>query len=297
MYDSDIIVGVDGSPSSRAALRWAAAEATLRGARLRVLLAYHWRWPGALLSTHQLERLAREESTFVVDEAVQEARAFRPGVEVTGQAVQGRPAGTLLTAAGNESLIVLGARGHRGFTNALLGSVAMQVTMHAAGPVVVVRGRADASDGPVVVGVDGSANTDPLLNIAFEEAVRRGCALTAVRTYTTPPPPWTVGIPPLIYNPARVRETFHAELTADLARWQEKYPNVPAEANLVDAEAAMALVEASRTARLLVVGSRGHGGFAGLLLGSVSQHLLHHADCPVLVVREHPAPPAARRQS
>lgn len=288
MNGTDVIVGIDGSTASRTALDWAAQEAARTGARLRVLLAYHWRWPGPVVATERLEQFAREQAEVVVDDAVADTRAGHPGLEVTGSAVLGTAADVLISAARTASLVVVGSRGHHGFTGALLGSVSSQVATHAPGSVAVVRGRADADTGPVVVGVDGSALAHEVLGTAFEHAARRDCELVAIRVYSTPLPPWTIGVPPLNYNPVQVRSALHDELAEDVARWQEKYPTVAARVRTPGGEAARALVEASDTAQLLVVGSRGHGGFTGLLLGSVSQHLLHHANCPVLIARDFP---------
>lgn len=282
---NDVIVGVDGSAPSRTALRWAAAEAARRGVHLRVLLAYHWRWPGSYGATAEIERIATEQAETTIAEAVDEARAAQPGLDVTGTAVLGIPAQVLLGAARSAALVVVGNRGHHGFAAALTGSVSQQVATHAPCPVVVVRGRGESASGPLIVAVDGSLHSELTLGVAFEEAAMRGCDLVAIRAFTPATPPWGVDVPPLPYSTTEVKATLHADLHDSLTPWREKFPQVPVEELVAQGNAAHVLTDVSRGAQLLVVGSRGHGGFAGLLLGSVGMHLLHHADCPVLVVR------------
>jgi nucleotide-binding universal stress UspA family protein len=295
MNATGIVVGVDGSASSRTALRWAAAQAKRTNVPLRVLLAYHWRMPGVFATSAELEQAAKDQAELVVEEAVAEARAAAPEVPVTGAAVLGNPAPVLLRAAEEAGLLVVGTRGHGGFTGLLLGSVSQQVATHAPGPVVVVRGRADAGGGPVVAGVDGSPGDDTVLAAAFEEASARGSALSAVRAFFSPAPPWTIGLPPLPYDAAAVKRFLNSEVEQSLAPWSAKYPHVPTEGLAVSGDPTNILVGLSHVAQLVVVGTRGHGGFTGLLLGSVGLHLLHHADCPVLIVRTSPNPPQEAR--
>lgn len=280
-----IVVGVDGAAASLDTVRWAATEAGLRHAPLQVVLAYHLRVPLTVFApSAQLADAARRAAADLVGNATREALATAPGVTVTATATVGRPAPTLLEAAADAALLVVGARTHHAVAGALLGSVSQQVAAHADCPVAVVRGRADPGGG-VLVGVDGAPSAAQVIRSAFAEARLRGCDLLAVRAVETPMAPCTVGMPPLMYDTAEVRRSLTQEATRLVASIGADYPDVPWELHGVDGDAAEVLVRRSRAAQLAVVGSRGHGGFAGLLLGSVGLHLLHRAECPVLVAR------------
>jgi nucleotide-binding universal stress UspA family protein len=282
-----ILVGVDGSEPSLVAARWAAAEARLRHRALRLVHAYTWPVVAACLPGAPLglsEETLRKEAEAVVAAAVSAVAADAGEVSVAGQVVRGPAATVLVDASAHACLVVVGHRGRGGLAALLLGSVASGVAAHAHGPVVVVRQTADATPltGPVVIGVDGSPPSDAAVGFGFEEADRRGLALTVAYAWTPPQ-----------HRVARPRSDDVAELeTAEIHRmrgwvhmWQEKFPQVPVTYRLVAAHPAAALIDLSRDATLLVVGSRGRGGFAGLLLGSVSQQVLHHAHCPVVAVR------------
>ncbi|GII21448.1 universal stress protein [Planosporangium mesophilum] len=281
-----VVVGVDGSPASTAALKWAAAEAWLREVELLVLASYRWRPLGGHLPGRGEARppVTEQRAREIVDEAVASARTITS--EVRGRTVAGHPVKVMLEAARDAGLVVVGDGGRGGFTGLLLGSASAQVSAHSPGPVVVVRGRANTAIGPVVVGVDSSHSAQQALRTAFAEtALRRQAPLVAVTAYTAPLPPWTGGMPPIGYDAERLDADLRAELASRLATWRDGYPDVVVECEVVRGAAAAILAERSRQAQLLIVGARSHGGFDGLLLGSVSQHLLHHADCPVLIAR------------
>jgi nucleotide-binding universal stress UspA family protein len=144
--------------------------------------------------------------------------------------------------------------------------------------------RAEA--GPVVVGHDGSPTAESILLAAFDQAEARSCGLTVVRAFRPTTPPWPVDArPPTVFNVATARAALTAELEGAVAPLVDKYPKVKIQIGVAAGDPAQLLRDASREARLVVVGSRGHGGFTGLLLGSVGMHLLHHAQCPVLIAR------------
>jgi nucleotide-binding universal stress UspA family protein len=277
-----VIVGVDGSPQSRLALRWAAAEAAVRGLALQIL---HATGPAGPEEATHPNRTANAAGERVVAAAVEEVRREAPEVTVTGVAVHAGAAAALLAAAAPGDLVVVGHRARSELVAILAGSTCQQVAAHAATSVTIVRGRLDPS-GPVVVGFDGSAAGEAVLDSAFAAAAARGCGLTVVRAFRRGTPPWPAEAPPpVVYNPGTARAAITAELERIVAPKAEKYPDVAVEFAAIGGDAAQALVDASHHAQLVVVGSRGHGGFAGLLLGSVGMHLIHHADCPVLIAR------------
>ncbi|NJC73533.1 universal stress protein [Planosporangium thailandense] len=282
-----VVVGVDGSDCSMAAVELAAGEAALRDLPLRVVYAYVWPYlaapPGAApvsLSDTDL----RGDAEQVVREGIERARAVAPTVTVTGETVVGGAAGTLLEESRSAALVVVGDRGLGGFTGLLVGSVAVQLTAHATSPVLVAHGRADPA-GDVLVGVDCSAANEPAIGFAFEEAALRGVAVTALHAWTHPVRGEPGDMLPLVYDAADVEAEEDRALAEALAGWRDKYPDVPVHRRLVRGATRQALIEASGSAQLAVVGSRGRGGFTGLLLGSVSQAVLHHAHCPVAIVR------------
>jgi nucleotide-binding universal stress UspA family protein len=283
MEGPKIVVGVDGSPSSLAALRWAAREAQRRGVDLEVTLAYNRRVPGApRTSRPQLLKDVVDLTSSLVESAVNQARLAAPHTHVRGAVLVGAAAPVLIEAAKTADLLVVGSRGGGGFASLLAGSVSARVTSHASCPVVVVR-RDGNGTGPVVVGVDGSDSADVATGFAFAEASRRGCPLTAVRAFSLPAPPDPPEPPPLDSDPAGL-----PELVDQLADWRDKYPDVPTDYVLRPGGAGSVLAAASRQAQLVVVGTRGHGAASSLLLGSVGPQLLHHAECPVMIARARP---------
>jgi len=282
MRIKSIIVGADGTDRSKAAVRWAAREAYRLDQPLLVTHVYDWDWREARyeMSNDDLDK-SRRHAEGVTATAVHEARTAAPDARIEGDPVIGNAGARLLTEAQNARLVVLGSRGRGGFGSLLLGSVSQRVATHAPCSVVVVRGRGDVTDGPVVVGVDDSPAADDVLATAFEAAAARGCGLEVVRAFLPPIPPW---LPDDTVTPEADAEE-RVRLEEQLTPWREKYPDVPVEVVLTHAGAASALVGASRRAQLVIVGSRGHGVVAGTALGSVGLQLLHHADCPIYIVR------------
>ncbi|GAA3220091.1 universal stress protein [Dactylosporangium siamense] len=276
MNANRIVVGYDGSDEARKAVDWAAVEAERSLAQLQIVHGYQAVWPGIYYDvTAELIEAAERDGQRIVAEAVARVREHHVGIDVIGTALHAPGAATLLDLSGAASLLVVGNRGGGGVSNLLLGSVSQQVATHARTPVAVVRGHWDATGGPVVVGVDGSASAEVGLRLAFEAAAARDTGLVAIRAYLPPSP---------ALIPADAAEAAErAVLESSLMGWRERYPGVKVEALVAVGRAAKVLIGVSHTAQLLVVGSRGHGGFTGLLLGSVGQQLMHYAECPVLI--------------
>ncbi|MGX6608489.1 universal stress protein [Micromonosporaceae bacterium Da 78-11] len=283
-----VVVGADGSACSLSAVRAAASEAAERGRPLRIVHAFIWPSLGVAVGpavNGPSDMGMRTTAERILAEAVTEAEKTTPGVHVTAALIDGAPAPVLLDESRDAVLLVIGDRGLGGFGSLLMGSVALHTTAHAACPVLVVRGREHAA-GPVVVGVDDSAGSTAAVGFAIEEAARRKTGLTAVHAWGAFDSRSQKDTLPQVYEPGALREEERRVLSEALAGWGQRFPEVAIQQELVRGQQpAAALIERSQTAQLLVTGARGRGGFAGLLLGSVSQTVMHHAGCPVAVAR------------
>lgn len=282
--ETPIVVGIDESPMSQQALRCGIEEAELRRLPLRIVHAYdlmpYYTPP---LEGYPLleERAPESDGAELVDRAVSMARGQLGPDRVTGQRVAGRPLNVLLDQSYDANLIIVGTRGRRAATSAVLGSVGSGLIAHSRCPVVVAHPyRVDPMPGAgVVVGVDGSAISQHAVAYAFEEASLREVPVVAVHSWEAAKsdrPSTRLLLPPPEH------ERWLAE---SLAGYSEKYPEVPVIRKLPIGRADTALTNQTLGAPLLVVGSRGRGGRIGLLLGSVSQSVLHRAYCPVAVVK------------
>jgi nucleotide-binding universal stress UspA family protein len=196
------------------------------------------------------------------------------------------PAGLLTEQSRMASMVVVGARGRGGFAGLLAGSVTTQVAAHACGPVIIVRGDGSSLSGrPVVVGIDGSAEGAAALSFALEAADMRGAPLVAIHVWPALPMAGPDHVAPWHYDSGAAASDAETVLLEQLAGWQDKYPDIVVEPRAVHGfNPGQVLVAASREACLVVVGSRGRGGLAGMLLGSVSRTLVHHAASSVAVI-------------
>ncbi|GAA5152256.1 MULTISPECIES: universal stress protein [Amycolatopsis] len=282
-----IVAGVDGSESALRAVTWAAAEASARKLRLHLVscfdpaLGYY----GAGLPMPQeafdaVEKLAEDR----LAEAAEIARDVDGDLVATTERVRVSPVPFLIELSRVARMIVLGPTGRGGFGGMMTGSTAVAVVAHSECPVVIVRGDEPAS-GPVVVGVDGSPTSVKALGAAFEEACRREVPLVAVHAWSDYEYVTAVPVEYAVLDLEPAEEEQARVLAESLAGWQEKYPDVPVERVVVKDRPRHQLLDWSAKAQLVVVGSRGRGGFQGLLLGSTSQALVHRAQCPVMVVR------------
>jgi nucleotide-binding universal stress UspA family protein len=289
--DMAVVVGVDGSPDALAAIDWACADAARRHRPLRIVHAYlspvvySPLAPGPVAS---YEQALRETAQDILAEATARARAIAPSLRITTEMPVQQAATALIFASQHADLVVVGNRGLGGFAGLLVGSVGVQLAAHAACPVVVVRPRV-RTDGPeagrVVVGVDDSHAAARALRVAFEQASFRGVGLTAVHSYGWPDETGPGDIPPPVHDEEGLRDVERRMLEESVTGWAEKYPDVDLRHRTVRGRAGAVLTELSAGAELLVVGTRGRGGFTGLLLGSVSQAAIHHAGCPIVIVR------------
>lgn len=275
-----IVVGFDASAGARAALRWALDEAAQTGTAVYVLYAFDWPLmpgPVGLAPAVWPDYGAQQEAEEIVAAAVTAASESHPDVQVTGNVVPGSATAVLVDRSHRARLLVLGGRGAGGFAGQLLGSTSISVCAHARCPVVVVRGREPAG-APIVAGVDGSEESLLAVEFAFGLAAGRGTSLRVVRAWD----------PPAAEPEVRTEADLAATIEELIGGWRDKYPQVSTTVQVVARPPTEALIEASADAQLVAVGSRGRGGFRGLLLGSVSQKLLYHAACPVAVIRALP---------
>jgi nucleotide-binding universal stress UspA family protein len=281
-----VVVGVDGSGSAYRAVEWAAAEATRRGVPLRLARAFSWTTSDH--PTRQSGRVAQYRDQLLEIARQQVARAARiaedtcPGIETATQVEIGAPIEVLGSEARRAQLLMLGDRGLGGVAGLVLGSVAVALAARGACPVVIVRGETRNTDGPVVVGIDGSPVSEAALGFAFDAAAVRGAELVALHAWS---PTAVDKALERVLDWDAVADEEDAVLAERLSGWGQKYPQVTVRRSVVRDGAARALVDASHGAQLVVVGSRGRGNAAGLLLGSVSHGVLHAAHCPVAIVR------------
>ncbi|WP_028814971.1 universal stress protein [Streptomyces flavidovirens] len=285
-----VVVGVDGSPSALVAVEAAAQEARMRGAKLHVVHAFIWlamHVPPGGSPLGPPTGGVRETVERLLAEAVERALVAAPGV-LADQAVIGGEAVTALEAESRTAqLMVVGHRGSGGFAGLLLGSTSLHLASHSHCPVMVVRDRL-AEDGPVLLAVDGTPQSRGAVAFAFEEASLRGADMVALHVWGT----WSDhgdARPADLVDLTGDVETLQAQeerlLDESLSGHRKEHPEVTAHTRVLRGRTRPTLIEASRDAQLMVVGARGRGGFTGLLLGSVSQAVLHHAHCPVTVVR------------
>jgi len=297
-----IAVGLDGSPESRAAAEWAAREAALRDAAVK--LVHVWQPApepiaqapllGAETHQHWTERIPRE--------AAEGLALLHPGVEVTTEQRGGNPAGVLRDLAGDAELLVLGSRALSGIGGFLVGSVGQAVVARTEVPVVLVRAGEQAVDEhlkdpvgipsaatgfrPVVLGLDTGSPDDEVLAFGFEEARRRAATLTVVHGWNLPASyAYTMAGG---YDPREDLARAQAgALTEVLLPWREKYPDVEVTELSRIGSPASHLIDASHDASLVVVGRRVRRGPFGVHIGAVTHAVMHHATAPVAVVAHH----------
>jgi nucleotide-binding universal stress UspA family protein len=279
-----VVVGYNGREHSRDALMWAAAEAVRRDAPLLVLYAvnYPGMVPGPGPGLLEPEPGALADDQEVTHRGVLEAVLAHPGVRVTGVTDVSSPSKALVEASNRAVLLVIGNRGHGRVVGALLGSVAFTVAGAAACPVIVVKGdpvgRPVGPEHRVVVGTDGSPHAGAAVDFAADRAAVASAALEII-TCTGEHPGEAVDVGDLSASAAVIARSAAQRLAGT-------HPDLTVTTRVEDSSPERILVDVSADAGLLVVGTRGRGAFTGLLLGSVSQAVLHGSECPVAVVGE-----------
>ena len=283
-----VLVGVDGSPASKVAVEWAAKEASMRGLPLSLVHVI----PSSLPRTwpdvpnppelHHWYELNGEEILALARQVAEAATGSN--IKVSSEIISGSPTATFIDLSKEAELVVVGCLGLGAIARRLLGSVSAALVHHAHCPVAVIHDdeplMPTAAMAPVVVGIDGSPASEVATAIAFDEASRRGVELVAVHAWSDNS---AYELPGLEWSTLEAQA--EEALAARLAGWQERYPDVTVRRVVVLDRPAHQLLKQSDSAQLTVVGSHGRGGFAGMLLGSVSSSVAQSARTPVIVAR------------
>jgi nucleotide-binding universal stress UspA family protein len=289
-----IVVGVDGSTASTAAVRWAARRASKRNTGLTIVHAsppmvpmsslVEWRGP----TPSDVMSAQEEQARRLIDDAAKTANDTADGLRIQAKAIAAEPVPALLELSNEAQILVVGRRGMSSLAGVLLGSVSIAMIHRARCPVAVIHDdppEAASKDAPVLVGIDGSPASELATAIAIDEASWRGVELVALHAAYDGDP---FGIHQLEW--AAVEPKAHEALAERLAGWQERYPDVRVRRVVVFDQPAHHLIEQAKTAQLVVVGTRGHGEFTGLLLGSVSAAVVQATRTPIIVARRDNAP-------
>ena len=287
-----ILVGVDGSAAALAAVRWAARDAALRQVSLTLAHVVNSPIPGRsqVAALAGVRRWQEERARGFIKSAIDVARECtgeRGSLQIDSKVFHSATVPTLVGLSKEAQMVVVGYRGHGGtLVRSFLGSVSSGLVYHAHCPVAVIHDDAplvgNVERAPVLVGIDGSPASEAATAIAFEEASKRGVGLIALHAWTDlRVSDFKEWFPNIDWD----AELSHEEetLAERLAGWHERYPDVGIHRRIEIGDPARPLLEASELAQLIVVGSRGRGGFAGMLLGSVGAAVVNRAKIPVIV--------------
>ncbi|MGW7084722.1 universal stress protein [Streptomyces sp. NPDC054871] len=279
-----VLVGVEQGDDQHTVVRYAARHASLHGGRLHLLHVVEGTPPAGSAAEREHQTLVTQAVATVLQPMVELVETEFPKVAVTAEAVTGQPAGVLVERSAEAAWLVVGHRGSGGFPRLPLGSVSWQVATHASCPVIVIRpGASTARENRIVVGVDVRDIPHEALDLAYAEAQVRGATLQLVHgAFHLGEMPTGPGMAAPDF--AALDEKARQELKAEAAKRLARYPDVQVDVYVERVRPATVLVEASRRAGLLIVGSHGRTGLRRLMLGSVSGEALHSAECPVAVV-------------
>lgn len=291
-----IVVGVDGSSSSMAAVRWATDEAAMRNVPLSLihvvdtppagLLALGGAVLPPLAETEDWQKTEGANTVSAAVKVVEDSTQSGAHPKLRAEVCFAATVPTLVDLSKEAQMIVVGSRGQGAINRILLGSVSSGLIHHAHCPVAVIHdegsGTLQLSQLPVVVGIDGSPASELATEIAFDEASRRGVDLIALHAWRDKGMPYT---PTVQWSGQRA--AGEEALSERLAGWRERYPDVVVHARVVFDRPVEHLLDEAQSSQLVVVGSHGRGGFAGMLLGSVSAKVAQAADVPVIVARRH----------
>jgi len=293
-----ILVGVDGSAAALGAVRWAAHDAALRNVPLTLVHVVNAPAPGwsqvpAPAGFRQRQEIREKRAPEFIKSAIkvaEESTGERGPVQIDSKVFSSATVPTLVGLSNEAEMVVVGYRGHGGvLVRSFLGSVSSGLVYHAHCPVAVIHDEeplvADVARAPVLVCIDGSPASEAATAIAFDEASRRGVGLIALHAWTDPRLSDFKELFPNVNWDAQLSDEEET-LAERLAGWQERYPDVPILRKIEVGDAASPLIEASKRAQLIVVGSHGRGGFAGMLLGSVGAAVVNRARIPVIVARQ-----------
>jgi nucleotide-binding universal stress UspA family protein len=287
---SGVLVGVDGSPASKYAVDWAARDAAMRNIRLTLVHAVRPIGPTVppMSAPAAFSRWQVEQGQKILDGAVEIARSSMPDggpAQIETEMLFSPVVPTLVDLSKEAQMVVVGSRGRGPIARSVLGSVSSSLIRHAHCPVAVIHDEdplmPHPAEAPVLVGIDGSPVSELATEIAFQEASWRGVELVALHVWSDV----EVNDFPAIDWPA-MKPAAEEVLAERLAGWQERYPDVQVRRVVKCDHPTYQLIRESESAQLVVVGSHGRGGFAGMLLGSVSTALAHSARMPVIVARQ-----------
>lgn len=284
-----VVVGADGSPASNAAVCWAARDAAMRNIPLTLVHVVNTdvaTWP-PMPYPDTWAVWQEDEGRKVIAAAVKIAEESIPSdhkLTLKSEIVFSTPVPTMVEMSAEAELMVVGSSGRGALSRALLGSVSSSLVRRARCPVAIIRDEdplmPDPQHAPVLLGIDGSPASELATAVAFDEASRRGVELIALHAWSDLE---VVELPGL--NWSTVEAEAQCSLAERLAGWQERYPDVTVRRVVVCDRPAHQIVERSQTAQLVVVGSHGRGGITGMLLGSVSNAVVHAVRMPVIVAR------------